>query len=72
MKLEVRKMLVILLFLFTSVSIFAQEKRNPPSPDMVVMNDGPPVPPGLPIDFGLSALLAAGLGLGIYHFKDKK
>jgi len=39
---------------------------------MVVMNDGPPPPPGLPIDFGVSALLAAGLGLGIYHFKGKK
>lgn len=30
-----------------------------------------PPPPGLPVDGGISALFAAGLGLGIYFFSKK-
>ncbi|MDT0648653.1 hypothetical protein [Autumnicola edwardsiae] len=33
---------------------------------------GVPPPPGLPIDFGISALIASGLLLGGYHLRKKK
>ena len=51
--------------------ILAQDRVNPPPPDVTVMSDNPP-PPGLPIDFGISALIAAGLALGIHHIKNRK
>ena len=51
---------------------FTQDREvHPPPPDNVVMGTPPP-PPGLPIDFGISALIAAGLGLGIHHIRNKK
>lgn len=52
--------------------ILAQDRVNPPPPDVTVMSDGPPPPVGLPIDFGISALIAAGLALGIHHIKNRK
>ncbi|MDT0648346.1 hypothetical protein RM545_16770 [Zunongwangia sp. F260] len=33
---------------------------------------GVPPPPGLPIDFGISALIASGLLLGGYHLRKKR
>ncbi|WP_262897378.1 hypothetical protein [Salegentibacter sp. BDJ18] len=43
-----------------------------PEPQMLDDGGGPVVPPGLPIDFGISALIAAGLALGIHHIKNRK
>ncbi|WP_157822060.1 PID-CTERM protein-sorting domain-containing protein [Salegentibacter salinarum] len=44
-------------------------------PEPLMQDDGGgPIapPPGLPIDFGISALIAAGLALGIHHIKNRK
>ena len=49
-------------------SLNAQGKRrNPPNP-----HKPPPPHPELPIDGGLSYLLIAGIGLGIYELGRKK
>lgn len=68
---EIKKIFLILFIFFAPVILWGQDKIHPPSPDNVSMQNGPP-PVGLPIDFGISALIAAGLGLGIYHIKNKK
>lgn len=70
MRLEVKKTFLIILILSAPTIVFAQGDVHPPPPDSIVM-DTPP-PPGLPIDFGISALIAAGLGLGIHHLRNKK
>ncbi len=58
-----------LLLLLGYGEIFAQ---SPPASNMESMSDGlPPPPVGLPIDFGISALIAAGIGLGVFHLKNK-
>ncbi|SKB52022.1 hypothetical protein SAMN05660776_1591 [Salegentibacter holothuriorum] len=60
--------------LLLSVDIAAQAQSHKlPQPQMneVSSTDLPP-PPGLPIDFGISALIAAGLGLGIRHISKRK
>lgn len=65
MKAEVKK--TILILLLVAAPLFVMGQNDLPEPRA----EGPP-PPGLPIDFGISALIAAGLGLGIYHFRSKK
>ncbi|PRX48112.1 hypothetical protein SAMN05878281_2471 [Salegentibacter salegens] len=51
----------------------AGQTHNLPEPQMQDDGSGPiVVPPGLPIDFGISALIAAGLALGIHHIKNRK
>lgn len=44
--------------------------KKPPHPELG--NAGPPPPPGVPIDGGLSLLLASGVVYGIYVLKRKK
>ena len=82
------KYFIILLFFLLSgaVEISAQMTHNMPQPVMETGCDdsddcdprvsdnccGITPPPGLPIDFGISALIAAGLGLGIHHIRNKK
>jgi hypothetical protein len=62
--------LVILsvISMLLSGDALGQMIHNMPEPQMST----PPPPPGLPIDFGISALIAAGLGLGIFHLQKKK
>ena len=65
--------LVVLGLLLSNATLLAGGDQNPPPPDNAVMDGGPPPPPpGLPIDLGISALIAAGLGLGIHHIRNKK
>lgn len=71
MKEKMKRLFLIILILLIPAITFAQDKVHPPSPDVTVMSDNPP-PPGLPIDFGISALIAAGLALGIHHIKNRK
>lgn len=71
MRVDVRNIVFIILILLAPTMILAQDRVNPPPPDVTVMSDNPP-PPGLPIDFGISALIAAGLALGIHHIKNRK
>jgi hypothetical protein len=63
--------LCIIMLVF-SLSLNAQgnsdgKRRNPPNP-----HKPPPPHPELPIDGGLSYLLLAGIGLGIYKLRRKK
>jgi len=37
-----------------------------------VFSQGPPPPPGVPLDFGLSAFIAACVGYGIVKMKKNK
>lgn len=69
MRVEGKKILLITMLWFAPLMLVAQ---NPPPPDSVVMDGTPPPPVGLPIDFGISALIAAGLGLGIHHIRNRK
>ena len=63
---------IIALLFFIEMAAQAQS-HNLPQPQMnEVSNDPLPPPPGLPIDFGISALIAAGLGLGIHHIRNRK
>lgn len=71
-----------------TIEISAQMTHNMPQPVMSTDCDdsddcdpeesnnccgfGIPPPPGLPIDFGISVLIAAGLGLGIHHIRNRK
>lgn len=71
MKEKLKRLFLIILILLTPAIALAQDKVHPPSPDNIVM-DGTPPPPGLPIDLGISALIAAGLGLGIHQLRNKK
>jgi len=48
--------LLLLISLGLSVDLLAQ---------------GPPPPPGVPLDFGLSAFIAACVGYGIFKMKNK-
>jgi len=65
--------LVVLGLLLSNATLLAGGDQNPPPPDNAVMDGGPPPPPpGLPIDLGISALIAAGLGLGIHHIRNRK
>ncbi|MBO2543683.1 hypothetical protein J0871_04570 [Salegentibacter sp. BDJ18] len=68
------KYLIIFIFflMFGSGEISAQMTHSMPEPQMLDDGGGPVVPPGLPIDFGISALIAAGLALGIHHIKNRK
>ncbi|SFF85479.1 hypothetical protein SAMN04488033_11190 [Salegentibacter agarivorans] len=69
MRVDVRnnysKYILVLILLFFSQVVLGQ---NPPEPSPTAI----PPPPGLPIDFGISALIAAGLALGIHHIKNRK
>ena len=56
--------IIVVTVLFSSQVAMGQD---PPEP-----GPAPPPPPGLPIDFGISALIAAGLGLGIHHIRNRK
>ena len=70
-KIKILFTIIVLLF-FIEIAAQAQS-HNLPEPQM--REDGPnvpPPPPGLPIDFGISALIAAGLGLGIHHIRNRK
>ena len=51
--------LVLITLLFIGLDVFAQ---------------GPPPPPaqGVPLDFGISALIAACIGYGVVKFKKNK
>jgi hypothetical protein len=71
MRVEGKKILLITMLWFVPAILFAQDRVHPPAPDNVVMSTPPP-PVGLPIDFGISALIAAGLGLGIHHLRNRK
>ena len=57
--------------MIVSTMNLSAQKHNMPEPQMSTKQAVPP-PPGLPIDFGISALIAAGLGLGVFHLKNKK
>jgi len=73
MRVDVRKIFLIIMILLAPAILLGQDKVYPPPPDNVVMDGGGPSPPvGLPIDFGISALIAAGLGLGIHHIRNRK
>ena len=68
------KILCAIIALLLSLDIAGQaqsHKLPPPQMEGVTPQDVPP-PPGLPIDFGISALIAAGLGLGIHHLRKRK
>ncbi|MBZ9731154.1 hypothetical protein LB467_15780 [Salegentibacter sp. JZCK2] len=64
------KILCIIVVMLLSADMAAQS-HNLPEPQMDSKQMVPP-PPGLPIDFGISALIAAGLGLGIHHLRNRK
>jgi hypothetical protein len=79
------KYLIIVIFflMFGSAEISAQMTHSMPEPVMNTDCDDSDdcetnccgtltPPPGLPIDFGISALIAAGLALGIHHIKNRK
>ncbi len=68
-----RKKVKILLvsFCFMLFSLVAYSEPEPPKPPDSKTNPAPP-PPGLPIDGGLSFLLASGVAYGIYSLKRKK
>ncbi|MDT0643574.1 hypothetical protein RM553_12090 [Zunongwangia sp. F363] len=70
---------ILLLLLFLGLNGYAQ--CNPgyracgPGGQCVPSREcrpGVPPPPGLPIDFGISALIASGLALGAYHLRKKR
>ena len=56
------------LMLFSMVAY----AETPPTPGQKSNDGTPPPPPGLPIDGGLSLLLASGVAYGIYSLKRKK
>ncbi|HEY6142503.1 MAG TPA: hypothetical protein VIV55_03620 [Flavobacterium sp.] len=69
MKNFLSKFLIVIVVLFSVMSVFA--KQTPPSP-----GEKKVVPPGLPIDDNVSILLIMGLFLGMYimykyQFKTK-
>jgi len=71
MRVDVR-ILCVIGFMLLSLDMTAQT-HNLPEPQMSETKQAvPPPPPGLPIDFGISALIAAGLGLGIHHIRNRK
>ncbi|MDF1517565.1 MAG: hypothetical protein P1P79_06435 [Lutibacter sp.] len=56
-------------FMLISLVAYAKKPVHPPHPELA---NSPPPPPGLPIDGGLSLLLASGVVYGIYSLKRKK
>ncbi len=66
--------ILLLTLLFCVATESYGQSHNLPQPQMDSHDSGPGIPPpvGLPIDFGISALIAAGLGLGVFHLKNKK
>jgi len=51
------------------ISLVTYAEIEPPKPELA---NSPPPPVGLPIDGGLSLLLASGVAFGIYALKRKK
>jgi hypothetical protein len=62
MKIIANKSFILIIYLLGFVNIFAAP--DPPMPNG--KNQGPPPPPGLPIDENLSSLLIIALLFGIY------
>lgn len=61
----------MLCFGFMLIGAVGYAEMEPPKPELG--NAGaPPPPPGLPIDGGISLLLASGVAYGIYSLKRKK
>jgi hypothetical protein len=58
--------LFILCFSFMLIGVVAYSEITPPKPSAA------PVPPGLPIDGGLSFLLISGVAYGIFELKRRK
>lgn len=53
------------------IGTVAFAEKEPPTPNRPGQSAFPP-PPGLPIDGGLSLLMASGVAYGIYSLKRKK
>ncbi|MBZ9630870.1 hypothetical protein LB465_08770 [Salegentibacter sp. LM13S] len=72
MRVKVKHIIALVVFglLLSNATLFAGGDQYPPPPNIEASSPPPPV--GLPIDFGISALIAAGLGLGIYHIRNRK
>ena len=75
------KNILIAALTFTSILCFGQQKKqndplfnnwfaDQPRPIMP-QNNTPPPPPGVPLDGGLIALIAAGGAMGYKKYKDK-
>ncbi|MBE0424896.1 MAG: hypothetical protein IBX66_13345 [Lutibacter sp.] len=65
----------ILCFSFMLISSAAYAEKEPPTPGQKSNTSTSALtfpPPGLPIDGGLSLLLASGVAYGIYSLKRKK
>lgn len=60
--------IMMLCFSFMLISLVTYAEIEPPKPELA---NSPP-PPGMPIDGGLSLLLASGVAFGIYALKRKK
>lgn len=65
---KVKVLLLCFSFMLIGTMAYAK-KKGPPEPEF---GNGPPPPVGLPIDGGLSLLLASGVAYGIYALKRKK
>jgi hypothetical protein len=63
--------IILLSFSFMLIGTVAFAEKEPPLPNKPGQSAVPP-PPGLPIDGGLSLLLASGIAYGIYSLKRKK
>ena len=61
--------IMMLCFSFMLISLVTYAEIEPPKPELA---NSPPPPVGLPIDGGLSLLLASGVAFGIYALKRKK
>jgi len=75
------KYILIAILTFTAMQCFGQQQKNndplfnnwfadQPRPIMP-QNNTPPPPPGVPLDGGLIALIAAGGAMGYKKYKDK-
>lgn len=75
MKMRAKILIFVSIFLMLLSSEVIGQTHKLPEPQMSDnKSPGVPPPPGLPIDFGISALIASGVALGAYHIrkKDKK
>ena len=61
MKIKINKILLTVFFMLFILVAYA---KDPPLP-------GPPPPPGLPIDGGLSFLIAIGIAFGVFKLRKK-